>query len=72
MAQIDITNQRKGMFGHALADAEPGDEIVYHIGEYAGGCHKHDAAAAAEAKLCILYQRRAGKLFAYIARKPRK
>lgn len=72
MAQIDITNERTGMFGHALADAEPGDEIVYHIGEYAGGCHKRDAAEAAEAGECLLYQRRAGKLFAYIARKPRK
>lgn len=72
MAQIDITKQRMGMFVHALADAEPGDEIIYHLGEYAGGCHKHDAAAAAEAKLCILYQRRAEKLFAYIARKPHK
>jgi hypothetical protein len=72
MAQIDITKQRTGMFVHALADAQPGDEIIYHVGEYAGGCHKHDAAAAAEAKLCLLYQRRAGKLFAYIARKPIK
>lgn len=72
MAQIDITKQRTGMFVHALADAEPADEIVYHVGEYADGRHKHDAAVAAEAKLCILYQRRVGELFAYIARKPRK
>lgn len=72
MAQIDITKQRTGMFVHALADAQPGDEIIYRVGEYAGGCHKHDAAAAAEAKLCLLYQRRDGKLFAYIARKPLK
>jgi hypothetical protein len=72
MPQFDITKDRTGMFGHALEAAHPGDEIVYHVGEYAGGFHKRDAAAAAEAGLCILYQKRVGRLFAYIARKPLK
>lgn len=71
MAQIDITKERAGMFGHALAGAEPGDEIIYHIGEHGGGPHKHEAFAAAQAGQCLLYQRRVGRLFAYIARKPK-
>ena len=72
MAQIDITKERAGMFGHALAGAEPGNEIVYHIGEHAAGAHKRDALTAAEGGHCILYQRRMGECsFAYIARKPK-
>lgn len=72
MAQIDITKERKGVFGNALAEAPQGDEIVYHIGEHAGGPHKRDALAAAEAGQCLIYQRRVGDLFAYIAKKPSK
>lgn len=72
MAQIDITKERKGMFGRALANAQPGDEIVYHVGEHAGGTHKHDALTMSYGGKCLLYQRRVGSLFAYIARKPKK
>lgn len=72
MAQIDITKERQGMFLLVLANAEPGDEIVYHIGEHAAGAHKWDAFMAAERAHCILYQRRMGeRSFAYIARKPK-
>lgn len=72
MAKIDITSQRTGTFGHALADAEPGDEIVYHVGDRIGGAHRRDAFAAGSADLCLLYQRRLENgLFAYIARKPK-
>ena len=71
MAQIDITKERAGMFGHALAGAEPGDEVVYHVGEHAGGQHRRDAFEAAQGGACLLYQRRVGPLFAYIARKPK-
>lgn len=70
--QVDITNQRRGMFGHALAEALRGTEIVYHIGVHAAGPHKADAMEAAEANKCLLYQRRVGDLFAYIAKKPLK
>jgi hypothetical protein len=72
MAQIDITKERAGMFGHALVGAEPGDEIVYHVGDRIGGAHRRDAFAAGSTDQCILYQRRLeGGLFAYIARKPK-
>lgn len=72
MAQIDITKERQGMFDQALAAAAPGDEIVYHVGQHASGQHRHDASAASAAGACLLYQRRVGLLFAYIARKPKK
>jgi len=73
MAQIDITKDRQGMFLLVLANAEPGDEIVYHVGKHAAGSHKSDALTAAEGGHCILYQRRAeGSQFTYIAKKPRK
>jgi hypothetical protein len=73
MAQIDITKERSGMFMQALLKAEPGDEIVYHVGDRIGGAHRRDAFAAGSADLCILYQRRLeGGMFAYIARKPKK
>ena len=69
MAQINITKDRGGMFLKALDDANPGDEVLYHIGEHAAGAHKRDALAAQETGLCLLYQRRVGPLFAYIALK---
>jgi len=72
MTQIDITKERKGSFLMALADAEPGAEIVYHIGDHASGHHKADAQIAGEGGYCLLYQRRLGdRRFAYIARKPK-
>jgi hypothetical protein len=72
MAQIDITKERSGTFGDALAGAEPGDEIVYHVGDRIGGAHRREAFAAGSAELCILYQRRLeGGMFAYIACKPK-
>jgi len=71
MAQIDITKDSTGMFLVALANAEPGDEVLYHIGGHAGGGHKKDAFKAEKAGHCLLYQRRMGEgRFAYIARKP--
>lgn len=75
MAQIDITKERQGMFLLVLANAEPGDEIVYHVGKHAAGSHKHDALTAALEGHCILYQRRdvpTFGTFTYIAKKPRK
>jgi len=70
MAKIDIRAESRGMFLRTLASAVPGDEIIYHIGEHAGGYHKADALNAMEAGRCILYQRRlAPRQFAYIARK---
>lgn len=73
MAQIDISRERVGAFREALSHALPGDEIVYHIGEFCAGSHKAVALDSAEAGMCILYQRRHDKKkFAYIAKKPKK
>jgi hypothetical protein len=73
MAQIDITKEKKGMLEHALAGAEPGDEIVYHYGLQAGGKHRSDAFDAYQGGRCFLYQRRIGEgMFSYIARKPQQ
>lgn len=56
----------------ALSTAEPGDELVYHIGKYAAGAHKRDALAAQKGGFCLLYQKRIEDgVFAYIARKPK-
>jgi hypothetical protein len=46
MAQIDITHEGKGAFASALGKAQVGDEIIYHIGEYAAGEHKRVAMAS--------------------------
>ena len=73
MAQHDITHTRPGAFRTVLANAEPGDEIIYHIGEFCAGPHKAVALDSAEAGMCILYQRRGEKKkFLYIARKPKR
>ena len=75
MAQIDVSNEDKGAFSAALVNAEVGDEIVYHIGEFCGGTHRHLAMVSSEAGLCVLYQRKeAPRRFIYIAKKikPRK
>lgn len=70
MAEIDITKKGRGAFASALGGAEVGDEIVYHIGEFAGGEHKHIAMTSCEDGLCVLYQRRdAERRFIYIAKK---
>lgn len=73
MALIDLTQTRPGAFMTALANAEGGDELLYHIGEWCAGPHKHIALDCAEAGKCILYQRRHDKKrFAYIAKKPKR
>jgi MinD-like ATPase involved in chromosome partitioning or flagellar assembly len=73
MAQHDITHARQSAFHTVLANAEPGDEIIYHIGEFCAGPHKQVALLSAEAGMCILYQRRGERRnFVYIARKPKR
>ena len=70
MTEINIAREGAGTFPVALAEALPGDEIVYHIGRHAGGPHKSDAGKAYEEGRCLLYQRRLGPgLFKYCARK---
>ena len=73
MAEINITQDGRGMFPVALDAAKPGDEIVYHIGEYAKGPHKKDALDSAELGLCMIYQRKFDYgQFAYIALKKKR
>ena len=66
----DVTKRPDGFFQVVLEEAEPDDEIIYHVGEFASGPHKKAAYNAHLAKQCILYQRkREDGLFEYTARK---
>jgi len=52
----------------ALAEAQKGDRIVYHIGQFCGGLHRHAAARAETEKRCFLFCKREGVgQFAYLA-----
>jgi hypothetical protein len=52
----------------ALAEAQRGDRIVYHIGQHCGGIHRHAAARAETEKRCFLFCKREGVgQFAYLA-----
>jgi hypothetical protein len=52
----------------ALAEAQKGDRIVYHIGQFCGGLHRHAAARAETDKLVFLFCKRAyGGTFEYLA-----
>jgi hypothetical protein len=56
-----------------IGSIKRGDEVIYHIGAYASGCHKADALELYNAGKCILFQRKLGPgKFAYVARKPLK
>lgn len=67
MNVIDITKQKQGCFWNALADADKGDQIIYHIGDYCGGVHRRDAANAAAQNKCLLFCKRADNgAFAYL------
>ena len=71
MARIDITEKRTGHLAIALQEAEPGDEIIYHVGRFAAGAHKADALKLADSKQCFIYQRKLEHgQFEYIAKKP--
>lgn len=73
MELIDLTQTRLADFMTALKNAEEGDELLYHIGEWCGGPHKRIALDCAEAGKCFLYQRRRGETqFEYIAKKPKR
>ena len=52
----------------ALAEAQKGDRIVYHVGQTCGGIHRHAAARAETDKLAFLFCKRAyGSTFQYLA-----
>jgi hypothetical protein len=66
---IYITGETKpDALYHALAEAKKGDRIVYHIGQFCGGLHRHAAARAETDKLAFLFcKREHGSTFAYLA-----
>jgi hypothetical protein len=69
----DISKEGKGAFAATLASAEPGDEITYHVGEFAGGPHREPAYTAYERGQVILVQRRLEpRRFAFLAIRTRK
>jgi hypothetical protein len=52
----------------ALAEAQKGDRIVYHVGQHCGGLHRHAAARAETDKRCFLFCKRSyGSVFEYLA-----
>lgn len=70
MTQQDISRDSKAAFNQVLADCQPGDEIIYHVGATVIGPHKRAAMNASDAGLCDLYQRKLAKfLYQYVARK---
>lgn len=71
--EYNIVKDRRGVLHTMLDSMKRGDEVVYHIGEYAAGYHKADAFDLYKKGKCILFQRKLGPgKFAYIARKPLK
>jgi hypothetical protein len=66
---IYITGETKpDAFERALAEAQKGDRIVYHVGQFCGGIHRHAAAKAETDKLVFLFCKREGvEQFAYLA-----
>ena len=66
---IYITGETKpGAFERALAEAQKGDRIVYHVGQFCGGIYRHAAAKAETDKLVFLFCKREGvEQFAYLA-----
>jgi len=63
-----ICEKKPGAFERALAEAQKGDRIVYHVGQYCGGIHRHAAARAETDKLVFLFCKREGvEQFAYLA-----
>ena len=71
--EYNIVKDQRGVLHIMLDSMKRGDEVVYHIGEYAGGKHKADAMELYNQGKCILFQRKLGPgKFAYVARKPLK
>ena len=71
--EYNIVKDQRGALHTMLDSMKRGEEVVYHIGEYAAGKHKADALELYKAGKCILFQRKLGPgKFAYVARKPLK
>ena len=73
MAEHDLTKAKPGSFLTALANAEVGDDLLYHVGEFAGGPHKRAAMLSFEGGKSFIFRRKLGPgLFAHYVRKTRK
>lgn len=72
--ETDISKEPKGALPRVIAEAQPGDRIIYHVGINCMGEHRTDASAAYEAGLAILVQRRSKTpgLFEYMAVRSKK
>lgn len=70
-----FVEQKRGAFANAVSAAEPGEQLVYHVGNICEGPHKHEARAAYDAGLVLLTSRRTiDGMFEFIAvrRRPKK
>lgn len=70
MSTVYVNTKPSGSLVVAIMAAEPGDKIVYHVGEMCGGAHRQDARLMFERNLAILVSRRVkGKegIFEYLA-----
>ena len=66
----NVNKRPQGMFSVVMAEAAVGDEIIYHVGQYAAGPHKKEAFTTYCDGKCTLYQRKLGDgLFEYVAQK---
>lgn len=66
----NISRRPEGLFSVVFSKAVAGDEVVYHVGQCAGGPHKKEAYEAYTNGRCVLYQRKlGGGRFEYIAKK---
>ena len=70
----DISNRlAKDDFDEALQSTQYGDVIIYHVGEFAAGKHKHTARDACNGGLVELVQKKLGRSkFQYRAQRTKK
>ena len=70
----DISNRlAKDDFEDALQNTRYGDVIIYHVGEFAAGKHKHNALAAWHKGFVELVQKKLGRSkFQYRAQRTQK
>jgi len=71
---LDISHRlAKEGFDYALENTKKGDTIIYHVGEFAAGKHKHNAFYAYEGGLVKLVQKKLGRYkFQYLALRTKK
>jgi len=70
----DISNRlAKEDFESALQNTSHGDVIIYHVGEFAAGKHKHNALDACNGGFVELVQKKLGRSkFQYRAQRTKK